>query len=68
MKKKGKVYAYMDFRDLNVVCPNEFPFPIIDIMISNTYYLERISMDGFSRYHQIKMYPIDEKHAFFQIP
>jgi len=52
------------------VCPkDEFPLPITDVMIDNTYWFERISfMDRFSGYNQIKMHSDDEKHTFFRTP
>lgn len=32
----------LDFRDLNKACPNEeFPLPITDVMINNTFGYER---------------------------
>jgi len=69
-KKTGKIRVYIDFRDLNVACPkDEFPLPIMDVMIDNTCGFERMSfMDGFSGYNQIKMYPEDEKHTSFRTP
>ena len=36
-KKNGKKWVCIDFRDLNEACPkDEFPLPIIDVMIDNT--------------------------------
>ena len=69
-KKNGKIRIYIDFRDLNEACPkDEFPLPITDVMIDNTFEFERMSfMDGFSGYNQIKMYPDDEKHTSFRTP
>ena len=69
-KKNGKIQIYMDFRDLNAACPkDEFPLPIIDVMIDNTCGSERMSfLDKFSGYNQIKMYPKDEKHTSFRMP
>jgi len=69
-KKNRKVWIWIDFRDLNVVCPkDEFPFQITDVMINNTSDFERMSfMDEFWRYNQIKMYPEDEKRTSFRTP
>lgn len=48
----------MDFRDLHNAWPkNEFPLPIMDVMINNTCGFERMSFkDDFSWYNQIKTY------------
>ena len=61
-KKNGKIWIWIDFRNLNKACPkDEFPLPITDVMIDNTCGFERMSfMDEFSGYNQIKMYPDDE--------
>ena len=69
-KKNGKIWIYIDYRDLNVACPKDkFSLPITDVMIDNTCDFERMSfMDDFSRYNQIKMYPEDEKHTSFNMP
>src|SRR4051812_47825937 len=49
-KKNGKIWICIDFRTLNDACPkDEFPLPITDVMIDNTWGFERMSfMDGFS--------------------
>jgi len=67
-KKNEKIRVCIDFRDRNETCPkDEFPLPITDVMIDNTYGFERMSfMDGFSGYNQIKMYSDDEKHTSFR--
>jgi len=69
-KKNEKIWVCTDFCDLNVACPkDEFPLPIIYVMIDNTCGFEQMSfMDGFSGYNQIKMYPDDEKHTSFRTP
>jgi len=58
LKKNGKIRVCINFCDLNTTCPKyEISFPIIDIMIDNTYCFKRMSfMDGCSGYNQIKMY------------
>ena len=43
-KKNGKIHICIDFHDLNEACPkDEFPLPIMDVMIDNTCGFERIS-------------------------
>jgi len=51
LKKNGKIRVCINFCDLNTTCPkDEISFPIIDIMIDNTYCFKRMSvMDGFFR-------------------
>ena len=40
-KKNGKIRVFIDFRDLNEAYPkDEFPLPITDVMIDNTYGFE----------------------------
>ena len=69
-QKNEKIRICIDFHDLNEVCPkDEFPLPIMDVMIDNTFGFERMSfMDGFSGYNQIKMYHDDERHTSFRTP
>ena len=68
LKKNRKIRVCIDFCDLNIAYPkDEFPLPIMDVMIDNTCSFERMPfMDGFSGYNQIKMYPDNEKHTSFQ--
>ena len=68
LKKNGKILVYIDFHDLNIAyLKDEFPLPITDVMNDNTCCSERMSfMDGFSGYHEIKMYPEDEKYMSFR--
>ena len=56
-QEKWEDLICIDFRDLNEACAkDEFPLPITDVMIDNTYGFERMSfMDGFSGYNEIKM-------------
>jgi len=51
LKKKGKIWVCIDYRDLNAACPKyEFPLPTTDVIIDNTCGFERMSfMDGFFR-------------------
>jgi len=69
-KKNGKIQLCIDYRDLNAACPkDEFPSPIMDVMIHNTCDFEKMSfMDGFSGYNQTKIYPEDEKYTSFRMP
>ena len=69
-KKNGKIQICIDFHDLNAAYPkDEFPLPIMDVMIDNMCDLEGMSFkDSFSGYNQIKMYLEDEKHTFFRTP
>ena len=42
-KKNRKIRVCIDFHDLNEACPkDEFPHPITDVMIDNTYGFDRI--------------------------
>ena len=70
LKKNRKIRVRINYRDLNAACPkDEFPLPIVDVMIDNPCGFERVSfMDGFSGYNQIKMYPENEKHTLFRTP
>ena len=70
IKKNGKIWVCIDYRDLNAACPkDEFPLPINDVIIDNTCGFKRVSfMDGFSRCKLIKMYPEDERHTSFRTP
>lgn len=69
-KKNGHIRICIDFRNLNEACPkDEFPLPIIEIMIDNTFSYKRMSfMDGFWGYNQIKMHPNDQKNTAFRTP
>jgi len=70
LKKDGKVWMYVDYRDLNKASPKDnFPLPHIDTLVDNTTGYSLFSfMDGFSRYNQIKMDPEDmEKTTFITL-
>ena len=69
-EKNRKIQICNNFYDLHTACPkDEFPLPIMDVMIDNMCGFERMCfVDRFSGYNQIKMYPKDEKHKFFRIP
>ena len=62
-KKNGQIRVCVDFRDLNNACPkDDFPLPIIEIMIDATTCYERLSfLDGSSGYNQIPMDAEDVK-------
>ena len=66
-KKDGKVWMYVDFRDLNKECPkDDFPFPHINVLVDNIAGSALMSfMDGFSGYNQIKMAPEDMTKTTF---
>ena len=57
--------ACIDFRDLYKACfEDNFPLPILEIMIDITFGYERMSfMASFSRYNEIKMLQEDEKNT-----
>ena len=60
----------IDFRDLNNACPkDDFPLPIIEVMVDTTTGHETLSfMDGSSGYNQIRMNPKDEELTAFRTP
>ncbi|XP_008229457.1 PREDICTED: uncharacterized protein LOC103328826 [Prunus mume] len=72
VKKKitGQIRICVDFRDLNEACPkNDFPLPIIELMVDATTSHETLSfMDGSSGYNQIRMSPEDEVLTAFCNP
>ena len=44
LKKNGKFWICIDYRDLNTACPkDEFPLPITNVMTDNTCGFERMS-------------------------
>jgi len=70
IKKNGQVRVYIDFRDLNKVCPkDDFPLPHIDVLIDNTTGYQMLSfMDGFSRYNQICLVEEEQEKTSFTTP
>ncbi|KAL0331718.1 UNVERIFIED_CONTAM: hypothetical protein Sangu_1717300 [Sesamum angustifolium] len=60
----------LDQRDLNNAChKNDFPLPIVELMIDATTGQEALSfMDGSFRYNQIRMAPADEELMAFRTP
>ena len=69
-KKNGQIRVCVDFRDLNNAClKDDFPLPIIELMIDATAGHEALSfMDGSSGYNQIRMAPRDEELIAFRTP
>ncbi|KAM1072805.1 hypothetical protein FF1_018023 [Malus domestica] len=70
LKKSGQIRVCVDFQDLNDACPNDdFPLPIIEIMVDATTGHEALSfMDGSSGYNQICMALEDEELTAFRTP
>ncbi|KAA0043405.1 hypothetical protein E6C27_scaffold1639G00040 [Cucumis melo var. makuwa] len=69
-KKNEQLLVCVDFHDLNNACPkDDFPLPIIEIMVDATIGHEALSfMDGSSRYNQIRMALSDEEMTAFRTP
>ncbi|KAL0308174.1 UNVERIFIED_CONTAM: Transposon Tf2-12 polyprotein [Sesamum calycinum] len=69
-KKNGQIRVCVDFRDLNNACPkDDFPLPIVELMIDATTGYEALSfMDGSSGYNQIRMAPTYEELMAFRTP
>ncbi|KAL0291163.1 UNVERIFIED_CONTAM: Polyprotein P3 [Sesamum calycinum] len=69
-KKNGQIRVCVDLRDLNNACPkDDFPLPIVELMIDATTGHEALSfMDGSSEYNQIRMTPADEELTVFYTP
>ena len=61
-KKNGQIRVCVDLRYLNNACPkDDFPLPIIELMVDATTAHEALSfMDGSSGYNQIRMAPKDD--------
>ncbi|KAM2246585.1 hypothetical protein ACFXTI_007390 [Malus domestica] len=70
LKKSGQIRVCVDFRDLNDACPNDdFPLPIIEIMVdATTGYEAQSFMDDSSGYNQICMAFEDEELTAFRTP
>ena len=60
-KKQGTIHVCIDYRDINKACPKDnFPTPFIDQNVDDCARSEIFSlMDGFSRYNQINIVPMD---------
>ncbi|XP_075656674.1 uncharacterized protein LOC142626848 [Castanea sativa] len=69
-KKNGKWRVYVDFTDLNKVCPKDpFPIPRIDQLVNATVGHPRMSfLDAFQGYHQIPLSLSDQEKTAFCAP
>jgi hypothetical protein len=69
-KKDKSLRMCIDFNHNNRACPKDhFPLPRIDQIIDSTVGCERLSfLDGYSGYHQIRMYGPDEIKTAFITP
>ncbi|KAL0291834.1 UNVERIFIED_CONTAM: Transposon Tf2-12 polyprotein [Sesamum angustifolium] len=69
-KKNRQIRVCVDFRDLNNACPkDDFPLPIVELMIDATTGHEALSfMDGSSGYNQIRMALADKELTAFRTP
>ncbi|TYJ98305.1 uncharacterized protein E5676_scaffold232G00210 [Cucumis melo var. makuwa] len=69
-KKNEQLLVCVDFHDLNNACPkDDFPLPIIEIMVDATIGHEALSfMDGSSGYNQIRMALSDEEMTASRTP
>ena len=69
-KKNGQIRIWVDFRYLNDACPkDEFPLPILELMIDATTSYEAMSfMDGSYGYNQTRMSPKYEELTAFHTP
>ena len=66
-KANGKWRMYVDFTDLNGVCPkNNYPLLWIDVLVDSIARHQLLSfMDAFSGYNQIKLDKTDQKKTSF---
>ena len=69
-KKNGQIRCYVDFINLNRVCPKDkFPLPNMDVLVDSAVENAMFSfMDEFSEYNQIRMVPRDAKKTAFRTP
>ena len=69
-KKNGQIRCYIDFINLNWVCPKDkFSLPIMDLLIDSIVGNAMFSfMDGFSGYNQIWMASKDAEKTAFKSP
>ncbi|KAK4392800.1 hypothetical protein Sango_2057800 [Sesamum angolense] len=69
-KKNRQIRVCVDFRDLNNSCPkDDFPLPIVELMIDATTGHEALSfMNGSSGYKQIRMALANDKLTAFHTP
>ena len=69
-KKNGEIRLCIDFKNLNKVSlKDNYPLPKMEHILQKVVGSERIStMDGFSRYNQIKVLPENEENTIFTTP
>jgi hypothetical protein len=69
-KKQGTIRVCVDYRDINKDCPKDnFPTPFIDQIVDDCIGSEIFSlMDGFSRYNQFNILPVDQYKTAFICP
>ena len=69
-KKRSKWRVWVDYTDLNDVCPKDsFPLLCIDQIVDALVGHGKLSfLDAFSGYHQIPMYPPDVEKTSFITP
>ena len=69
-KKNGKWRVFVDFTDLNRVCPkNPFPIPRIDQLVDATVGHPQMSfLDAFQGYHQIPLSLPNQEKTTFRAP
>jgi hypothetical protein len=69
-KKNGKIWIFVDFRNLNDTCPkDDFPLPIPELMVDVTIGHKALSfIDGSSGYNQIRIAAKDQELTAFCTP
>ena len=69
-KKNGEIRLCVDFRNLNKVSlKDNYLLPKMDQILQRVVGSERIStMDGFSGYNQVKVFPEDQEKTNFTTP
>jgi hypothetical protein len=69
-KNQGTIRVCVDYRDINKACPKDnFPTPFINHIVNDCAGSEIFSwMDGFSRYNQINIVPVDQHKTAFICP
>ena len=70
MKKNGKLWVCVDFKDLNVSTPKDlYVMPIADMLVDSTANNKLLSfMDGFSSYNNILIVVKDIRKTSFRCP
>lgn len=69
-KSNGKIRVCIEFHDINNAYPKyDFPLPNIDMIMDSIIGHDTLSlMDGFSRYNQILINPVDQHKTAFTTP